>query len=107
MTRLKKLLFDLTGDSEKGDFWLAKEGINFRIPAKTLSMMTKPLEKLTIFFATNPKESRSGSRRLDGFRVSSRILGSEAKKCSIELKIKLLNEEELSKKLALHQAKFL
>jgi len=93
IVQLKELLFDLIGDSENGYFWDAKEAIKLKIPTVKTCFSEKISDKLTIVFVTNLKEIGSGPRSLDYFGVPYWIIGSEVEKWSMELKIKILNDE--------------
>ena len=93
IVHLKKLFFDLIGDSESGYFWDDKESIRLKIARLNTSVNTEVSDKLTIIFVSNLKEAGSGPRSLDYFGIPYRILGSQVNKWSNGLKIKFLNDE--------------
>lgn len=94
IVQLKKLWFDLIGNSENGFFWDQKENLRFKIPTPSQSIAKEIGDQVTVIFVTNLKEPGSGPRSLDYFGIPYRILGSNIKVWSSNgLKIKLLNQE--------------
>jgi hypothetical protein len=92
IVQLKKIFFDVIGDSMNGYFYDDKEKIRLKIPTTSYHELTNVSSKLTIIFVSNLKEVGSGPRTLDYFGIPYRILGSKVDRWSNSLKIKFLND---------------
>ncbi|PSB59238.1 glycosyltransferase domain-containing protein [Chamaesiphon polymorphus] len=94
IVQLKKMFFDLIGDSNNGYFLDYKEKIRLKIPIFNSNKVNEIANKLTVIFVSNLKEIGSGPRSFDFFGIPYRMLGSQVNEWSSNgLKLEFLHNE--------------